>query len=104
VAAMLSIDDEQYASKMHANDRILMLKPKEGVPLDTTSMIDKRLLTGENKLHALFEGETGLWYLRYDQGGLPLQLRQKFTSFNKLLRYVTDYFVKKNIDVKEVIG
>lgn len=84
-----------------ATDRILKLTPIPGKGRDSTGLIDKRIFTGENKLHAV--QDSGLWYLKYEMGAVPGALNQKFTNFNQLLKFVTSYFKSRNIDVVEVI-
>lgn len=91
------------SSKNRSPDRILVLKPKEGEkPLDATGMIDQRIFTGKNNLHAVMETETCLWYLKLDMGILPPLLKQKFTSFAKLRQAVEQYYGSRNIVIAEV--
>lgn len=91
------------AVKMLSEDRILVLKVREGGPKSSTGIVDHRLFNGDNKLHAMFDKEYSMWYLKYDSGKIPPQLDQKWTSFPKLLETTTGYFNKRNIDIKEVI-
>jgi hypothetical protein len=97
---------EEYkidTSKMMSWDRVLELTPVEGkATLSSTGLIDKRLFTGENKLHAIKDSQTCLWSLKYEEGSVPQVLRCQFTSFRMLLKYVENYFEKRNIVVKEV--
>lgn len=84
-------------------DRIISVKLKKGLtPKSSTGLLDNRLFTGDNRLHAI--QDAGLWYLKYDQGGLPMQLRQRFTNFNLLMKSVTTYFTGRNVEIKEVIA
>jgi len=85
--------------------RVLVLKPMEGkTPKSTTGSLDARLFTGENKLNAILDPRTRLWYLKYSAGGgLQEPLKQKFTSFEALLKHVTDYFLKRNVQITEII-
>jgi len=90
-------------TKMVGNDRILSLRPIEGKSsVATNGLIDKRLFTGDNKLHAIRGPNDSMWHLRYDSGIVPAALQQKFTSFNILFKLVTEYFNKRNIEVKEI--
>ena len=66
-------------------------------------MVDSRLFTGENRLHAIMDTQTTLWHLAYDNGILPQPLKQQFTSFTKLHGYVKDYLSRRNIEIVEVI-
>jgi len=92
------------AIKVHTGaDRVISLKVKDGEKVKSNiGLLDPRLFSGENKLHATIDGQTSLWSLHYDSGILPQQLRQKFTGFSKLMSFVTDYFARRNIEVKEV--
>jgi hypothetical protein len=91
-------------TKVKSTDRIIVLERAEGKNVKNTSgMTDNRLFTGDNKLHAKLDPHNMLWYLQMDSGILADPLRQKFTTFNKLKDYITAYFAKRNIIVKEVI-
>jgi len=86
------------------NDRILKLKVIDGEkPISSLGLVDPRLFTGENKLHALLEDNSSLWHLKYDSGTLPAPLRQRFTGYSKLVTFVRDYFARRNVEVEEVI-
>jgi len=90
---------------MRATDRVLSLKPIEGkATISSTGLIDRRLFTGENKLHAVQNNETTLWTFKYEKGQLPPILQNSsFTSFKSLLKFATDYFIRRNIEIKEII-
>lgn len=91
------------SKKNRANDIVLVLKAKDGKsPLNTSGVVDKRLFTGENQLHAIVDTQTMLWYLKYDQGIVPEPMKQRFTSLDKLMNFTTEYFSKRNIDIVEV--
>lgn len=84
-------------------DRIISLTPMEGHSVTSDKgLIDRRLFTGENRLHACMADDGCLWYLKYDSGILPGALRQQFTGFNKLMTFTTEYFKKRNVIAKEV--
>jgi hypothetical protein len=86
------------------DDRIIILKPEPGKTVKNgLGLVDPRLFTGENKLHALKESVSGLWYLKYEAGGVPGALKQKWTGYNALLRATEDYFKKRNIRIESVI-
>lgn len=84
-----------------STDRIFVLQPKAGGAYDGRGMLDKRLLTGSNKLHAV--QDAGLWYLKYEVGAVPGPLKQKFTNFNQLYKFVKNYYDVRNVDIIEVI-
>ena len=86
------------------DDRVLVLSPVEGKdPLSSTGLVDKRLFTGENELHAVKDPQTCFWSLRYTAGVVPPVLKQSFTSFNKLKEFVEQYYNKRNIEIKKII-
>lgn len=78
----------------HSTDRILALKPRE------TNRRNNLFLN--NKLHAI--QDAGMWYLKFESGELPELLKQRFTSFNVLIKYLTTYFDMRGIDIKEIIS
>lgn len=78
----------------HSTDRIFKLTPRE---------INRRNnLFLNNKLHAV--QDAGMWYLRFEDGVLPEALKQRFTSFSMLMKYLTTYFDMRGIDISEVIS
>lgn len=90
--------------KIKKDDRILVLKQREGVKtLSSTGLVDSRLFTGENNLHVIKEINSNNWYFKYDSGGLPEALKQKFTTFGIAYAYAKKYFEKRNIYITEVI-
>jgi len=96
--------EAKIKSKMKSDDRIIVLHRMEGkVPLSTAGLVDHRLFTGENKLHAKRELIGNNWRLEYDQGIVPPIFKQKFTRFNDLLRFVKAYYERRNVAIKEVI-
>ena len=92
-------------SKMHTPDRVLVLSVMEGKkPLNTVGTSDPRLFTGENKLHAVMDQQSSLWYLKYDMGVVPPPLQGRFTSFDALFKHAVGYFFHRNMEIKEVQG
>ena len=101
---MFTYDTANKNDNDRSTDRILMLAPIAGKATKSSEgFTDNRLFTGENKLHAVLDKEHMLWYLRMDSGLLAQELKQKFTSFSMLRKFVTDYYLRRNIEVKEVI-
>lgn len=85
-------------------DRILILKPKEGEKvLSSTGLTDPRLFSGENKLHALKDLKSNLWSFKYEMGGLPESLKQKYTTFDRALQAAKNYFLRRNVDIVDVV-
>lgn len=97
-------EQASYKAKMRSNDRVFILGPIDGKkPLNTAGMVDSRLFTGENRLHAILNEQNSMWSLKYDSGILPLPFRQYFTSFGKAERQVRDYYAKRNVEIKQII-
>lgn len=91
------------SEKMHSDDRILVLEVIDGKKaLSSTGTVDSRLFKGGNQLHAIRDPNDGLWFLRYEAGGLQEPLKQKWTRFSALLNFCRDYFEKRNLNIKEV--
>lgn len=85
-------------------NRILILEPIDGKPLDSKGIIDPRLFkSGEdgNKLHAVMDSETCLWTFKYEKGIVPPALKGSFTGFRALMKHAVEYFKQRNITVKE---
>lgn len=100
-----SVDIEARRSeKNKKEDRAFLLAQMEGKKgQDSSGLVDPRLFTGDNKLHAVKEKDTCLWYLKYEHGSVPVPFRQRFTHFYVLEKFVRDYYAKRNIEVKEII-
>lgn len=98
--------DPNKKTKMKSNDRAFVLEQMDDkAPINSTGLVDKRLFTGENKIRAIRdESSTNLWYFKYDKGVLPEALQGvKFTKFDQAQNFLTKYFNKRNIKIKEVI-
>lgn len=90
--------------KPSSPDRILILEPMDGKPLDTRGIVDPRLFkSGEdgNKLHAVMDTETTLWTFKYEKGIVPPALKGSFTGFRALMKHAVEYFKQRNITVTE---
>ena len=92
-------------TNIRSDDRLLILRVMDDkAPLNTLGLTDRRLFSGENKVHAIMDTHSCLWTIRYEMGAPPPVLaEQRFTSFSKLLTFCKDYFVKRNIEIVEVI-
>lgn len=94
---------DSLESKMRSTDRILVLSIIDGKDAKgSTGLVDTNLFTGSNKLHAKMDPQTSFWYLQYEKGIMPEPLKQRFTSFKVLFKFVEEYFRKRNIEIKEV--
>ncbi len=91
------------SDNVRSSDRILVLSKKDPSKHTTSSigLVDNRLFTGGNRLHAI-QDTNSLWYLKYDSGAIPPSLQQQFTSFTMLIRTLKLYFHKRNIEIKEI--
>lgn len=100
----LKLLDPKENNKLKSDDRVFTLSViDEKLPLTYHGMVDKRLFTGENKLHAVKDPQYQLWYLKYEMGAVPEPLKQQFTSFKVLHKFCVEYFKKRNIEIKEVV-
>jgi hypothetical protein len=91
---------------MQGSDRVFILTPEEGEnPKNSSGMIDKRLFTGDNKLHAIRdEASSFLWYFKFDHGILPQYLNgRRYTKFDEAKKDLERYFNSRNVEIKEVI-
>lgn len=90
-------------AKNNTYDRILKLRLIEGLTATSTSgSVDKRLFKDENSLHAKMDLEYGHWYVQYEKGTVPPSLQQRWTSFSKMLQYVTEYYKRRNVEIAEI--
>ena len=95
---------KELHDKARKTDRILVVKPIEGKKaLNSSGLVDPRLFTGANNLHAIQDPGNTLWSLKLDSGGLAEPLKQRFKTFDTLLDFVKSYFRKRNLEVTEVI-
>lgn len=93
------------AEKMHSFDRVIVIKPMEGLKvLSAQGSVDARLFTGDNRLHAVYDVNSGLWYMKYDNGILPAALQGRFIMLQELLDFVRAYYQKRNVEIVEVQG
>lgn len=86
------------------SDIVLKLKVIDGEkPLSSLGMVDKRLFTGDNKLHLKYNHQTHLYYYELDSGVLPQPLKQNFTSMQFAIEFAKDYYARRNVEVYEII-
>jgi len=97
--------EDRLKVRVKSDDRTLVLKPLDETKsiLNSTGLIDNRLYKGGNTLHGMINPASNLWCLKYEVGGLPQDLKQEFTSFEKLLRFASKYFTKRNLKIVEII-
>ena len=88
-----------------STDRVLELAPIAGqTVLSTGGLPDKRLFTGEQKLHIKMDPQTCLWYFQWEQNGIiPGGLQGKFTGFKAAIKHAEDYFKKRNVQITQVL-
>lgn len=91
-------------TNLRSSDRILELTPIEGkTALSTQGVADRRLFTGEQKLHVKMDPITCLWYFQWETNGvLPGGLQGRFTGFKSAIKHAELYFLKRNILVTKV--
>lgn len=92
-------------NNLKSDDRILVLKPMEGKDATraSTGDTDPRLFTGNNRLHIIMDPPTGFWYFKYDHGGLPGALSDRYTRYKQAFQVAEAYFKKRNVEIVEVI-
>ena len=96
--------EPNYASKMRSTDRIFVLEKMEGLDVkDAKGLVDNRLFSGENRLHAKMDPVNCQWYMQYDSGVIPQPLSGRFTSFDKLKTHVEHYYQRRNIKIKQIL-
>lgn len=103
---MLSLDAIDKSAKIRSTDRVFILKKKD-IKVNTKSssgIIDNRLFTGENRLHAIQNPETSLWSFKYEHGMTPSTLKSSFTSWQKAYEFIKVYFENRNIEITEVLS
>lgn len=92
------------SDKTRKTDRIIWVSPasEQGAKSAASGTFDQRILTGGNRLHGVKDLSSGLWYFKWDKGGLTEPMKQKFTSFPKLLEFARAYFEKRNIKIDRI--
>lgn len=88
--------------KIRSYDRILVLEKIDPENKDT-GLMDPRVFTGKNNLHAVMDTSTCMWSLKYEHGIVPEAIRYRFTNFKTLLDQVGVYLKTKNIKIVEVL-
>lgn len=95
--------EARQKEKMHTTDRLIVLRPMEGKdPKDAQGNVDKRLFSGENNLHAVYDVNKGWWSVRYDKGAIPGGLDRNWTDLTNTVDTVRQYFAARNVEVVEV--
>lgn len=90
-------------TNVRKDDRVLVLEPIPGDKVKSSKGdYDPRLFSGENKLHAIRDPDTNLWFLKYDKGGLPEPLKQRFTNFQSTKEYVERYFQRRGLQISRI--
>jgi|SRR5882724_7879684 len=95
---------EAAESKMRSQDRVLVLEVIDGKKtLSSAGMVDSGLFSGKNKLHAIQDPSSTMWYFKYDMGIVPPILKGQFTSFKALKKFADVYYERRNMRIKEVL-
>lgn len=93
-----------------STDRVFKLAPiSESVLMSRKrTTFNAHMFQGDKQLHAI--QDAGLWYLQYKSsdgtgaGNVPEPLKQRWTSFNQLLRFLVPYFEGRGVKIEEVIA
>jgi len=89
--------------KERSNDRIIYLRKIEGQKIkDSLGNVDPSLFQGGNRVHAIMDPQTCLWEIKYDKGIVPPIMKQRFTSYPKLMAFLELYFRKRGLEVEKV--
>jgi len=97
-------DTPMYKAKMRSEDRILVVEPAAGKkPVSTYGTMDPRIFKGGNKLHCIRGPHDNLWRFKFDNGIVPEPLKAKWTTFQRAYEFATEYFAKRNLEIKEVV-
>lgn len=82
------------------NDMVMMSRKR--------TTFNAHMFQGDKQLHAI--QDAGLWYLAYKSsdgtgaGNLPEPLKQRWTSFNQLLKFIIPYFESRGVKVDEIVA
>lgn len=96
---MKNIENLREVDNTAKDDRVLVMKPKEGESVKSTG----GQFQGGNQLHAVFEGHTCLWYLKFEKGALPGALKDKrYTSFKKAVQAAENYFGRRGLEIVKI--
>lgn len=99
------LDLENKRDKNLNDDRILVLEPIDGETVKSSmGLVDPRLFTGGNRLHAIKDPRRALWFMKYDAGSVPPALKQRFTSFGKLYNAAETYFKRRGLRIRETVA
>lgn len=90
-------------TKMRSKDRVFKLSQIDAKTKGSNGLIDARLFTGKNRLHAVQDPQTCLWFCKYDEGVIPAYLKQHFTTFTRLKSTVETYFKSRNVKIEEIL-
>jgi hypothetical protein len=94
----------QQITNIRSTDRVLELSPVEGeTALSAAGVPDKRIFTGEQKLHLKMDPQSCLWYFQWEMSGIiPGGLKGKFTGFKAGIKHAEEYFKKRNVRITQV--
>lgn len=98
---MLPLTD-RTKRKMHSAQRLIKLEPIDEKKA-AKSLIDPKLYKGGNTIRMIKDKSNGIWYFKYEHGGLPPALKdQRFTRYDDALKFVSAYFEKSGFKVTAV--
>ncbi|SRR6266849_10115952 len=107
MAFAYSVMKERNVDNVSPN-RILKLIPLDGGAVISVkrNTFNLNAFKGDKNLHAI--QDAGLWRLEYRSadgsgaGALPEPLKQQWTSFNQLMKFLVPYFESRNVKVEEI--
>jgi hypothetical protein len=96
--------EERRKAKMLSDDRVIVLRPIPGKDaLTAQGGIDKKIFTGENKLHVTYNARSNSWSMHLDSGALPGGLQGTWTTFKSITDHISAYYAKRNVEIAEII-
>jgi hypothetical protein len=88
----------------NSDERPFEIKPIEGIQVTTSKgLVDDRLWKGGNQLYAKMNPSNCMWTLKYRAGAVPPSLKQTYTSFSKAYTAAKEYYLKRGLEVIEII-
>lgn len=88
---------EKEAQKMRSTERQILLRINKD--LKNKGVLSQEIARGDNKLYGVLDRRTMLWSAKMEKGIVPNAFRQRFTSFDDLLKFSTKYFKDRGIEV-----
>src|SRR5271167_4518301 len=95
-----NVSSDRVFKLIAANDVVLMSRKR--------TTFNAHMFQGDKQLHAV--QDSGLWYLVYKTldgrgaGNLPEPLKQRWTNFNQLIKFLVPYFESRGVRIEEILS